>query len=90
MKKTFDYLMNIVNKIEEETVFLYAEEEWAVNKKIEEGSLAYIKILNEELDAYLYGDMKKKRFVLSEEQIKQIEVARQEAMNKSYSRFGSF
>lgn len=90
MKKPFEYLLNITKEIENQTVFRYAKEEWAVNRKIEEGSLIYIKLLNDELDAYLFGDMKNKRVELTEEQIQQIEDARKEAMNKAYARFGSF
>ena len=89
MKKTFEYLLNISKEIEEQTDFRYAAEEWAVIQKISEGSLAYIKLLNEELDAYLYGDMKKKRVELTDEQIQQIETARQEANKKAKRVFGT-
>ena len=89
MKKPFEYFINITKEIEEQTVFRYAAEELAVKNKIEEGSLAYIKLLNDELDAYLYGELIKKRVDLTDEQIQQIEDARNESMRKVKSVFGT-
>lgn len=90
MKKPVKYLMNITKEIEDMTVFPYCEEKWAVLTKIEEGSITYIKLLDKELTDLLYGDLKNQRVELTEEQIRQIEDARKEAMNKAYARFGSF
>lgn len=88
MKKPFNYLMHITKEIEETATFPYAAEEWAVLAKIEEGSITFIKLLNNELNDYLYGNLKKKREELTDEQIQQIEDARKEAMKKAESVFG--
>lgn len=89
MKKPFAYLLNITKEIEEMTIFPFAEEEWAVQAQISKGSIEYIRILDDELSAYLYGELKNKRENLSYEQVQQLEKARQEAMEKVKARFGS-
>ena len=90
MKKPFEYLLRIPKEIEEMTIFPYAEEDWAVQAKIEEGSKTYIMILYNELVSYLSGDMMNQRVDLSEGQIQQLETALQKAMKKAEARFGDF
>lgn len=91
--KSLSFVMkkiHIIREIEDATVFPYAEEKWAVEAKIQEGSKTHIKLLNKGIDEHLYGYLKNKRVDLTKEKIEQIEAARKEAMKKAEARFGSF
>lgn len=90
MKKPVEYLYVIIKDIEDACDFRYAEEPWAVEAKIQEGSKTYIKMLRNEVLEHLRGEKKKDKVELTEEQKEQVESALKEAMKKAEARFGSF
>lgn len=90
MRKPIQYLYNLIKEIEDACNFRYAEEPWAVEAKIQEGSKTYINMLRNEVLGHLYDETKKNRVVLTEEQKEQVKTALEEAMKKAEARFGSF
>lgn len=90
MKKPIEYLYVIIKEIEEACDFRYAEEPWAVEAKIQEGSKTYIKMLRDEVLEHLRDEKKKDRVELTVEQKEQVEFALEEAMKKAEARFGAF
>lgn len=90
MRKSYEYLINIVREIDDLTIFPHAEEKYEIELKIQEGRKQYITILKNELEEFLFGNMKNQRVDLTVEQIKQIETELEKSMLNAERRFGPF
>lgn len=91
MRKPIQYLYNLIKEIEDACNFRYAEEPWAVEAKIQEGSKTYISMLKNEVLEHLRDEKTRRDIVeLTEEQKEQVKTALEEAMKKAEARFGRF